>query len=165
MALAKFHRDGVRVAVLEDDATCRELMVRLLGAMGAEVQAWSNGTEGLRALFTDAAKPDLIVSDLHMDGIDGLAVLGALKGSLDSSVQAVPVVLFTASADKDLAERAKRSGCACTLGKPFNPSSLSEVLSTLVRKADEKKAPKDLPLVRSEMLVPTSTDLPRVLPR
>lgn len=165
MALAKFHREKVKVAVLEDDAVCRELLVRLLGAMGAEVGAWSNGTEGLWAVFTDAAKPDLVVSDLHMEGIDGLAVLGALKGSIDPKIQGIPVVLFTAAADKDVVERAKRGGAACTLGKPFNPSSLSEVLSALVKKHDEQNDPKDRPLVSSDMRIPTASALPRILPR
>jgi threonine synthase len=95
-ALAHIDKNVNRIAIIEDNPDAARLVERILHAHADyEVLHADNGHDGI--LLAHEAQPDLIVLDLMMPGVDGFAVLDALKG--DETLQDVPVIVVTA---KDL---------------------------------------------------------------
>jgi len=115
-----------RVLVIDDEATVRDLMRRFLAREGYDVVAASNGEEGLR-LARELA-PDAITLDVMMPGMDGWAVLAALKA--DAQTAAIPVVMLTIVDDKNLGYAL---GAADYLTKPIDRDRLLEALAKFRR--------------------------------
>ncbi|WP_082036635.1 response regulator [Paramagnetospirillum magnetotacticum] len=131
--MEKFELSGVRALVIDDDLTSRTLLVRLLTVRGAsQVQEASEGGEGVRLAFSDP-KPHFVICDVNMMPVDGLAVLGAIRGSQNKDVMAIPVIIFTASNDEKTMRHAMSLGATGALQKPFNPNELSEFICHIVR--------------------------------
>ncbi|MGC9949246.1 MAG: response regulator [Bryobacteraceae bacterium] len=111
------------VLVIDDDATVHDLTARLLKREGFDVVAASNGAEGLRK--ARELRPAAITLDVFMPGMDGWAVLSALKA--DPELAEIPVVLLTVSDDR---RRACMLGAAEFLQKPLQPERLIAVLQS-----------------------------------
>ncbi len=114
--------DGVpTVLVIDDDANARDLLVRFLSKEKFQVLAAAGGEEGLR--LARERKPRAIILDVLMPGMDGWAVLSALKA--DATLAEIPVVLLTIGDEK---ERGYLLGAAEFLTKPIDRESLLRVL-------------------------------------
>ena len=87
---------GMRVLVVDDNATNRELARRILEAFGAEVAEADGGAEALEQLST--APIDVVLMDLRMPGVDGHEALKRLRAS-DGLNRHTPVLAFTADAE------------------------------------------------------------------
>jgi CheY-like chemotaxis protein len=85
------------------------------------------GRNGLQAIeLAGREKPDLIVMDVNMPELDGLAALQQLKASPDTA--AIPVIMLTVRGHALTRQQAEESGSAVFLTKPFSPTQLlSEV--------------------------------------
>lgn len=116
-----------RVLVIDDNETMREGMAATVRRMGHEVDVASGGAAGL-ALFK-ARGADLVVTDLKMDGMSGMAVLEAVRDADPS----VPTLIVTAHGNVETAVEAMRLGALDFLQKPFVP----EVLRLKVQRALE----------------------------
>jgi CheY-like chemotaxis protein len=82
-----------------------------------------------------AEKPDLIISDVRMPGMDGHHLLNAIRDL--QSTAAIPFILMTGSGSHDDFRRGMVSGADDYLQKPFTPDDLIEaVLSRLIRQTD-----------------------------
>ena len=118
-----------RVLVVDDDADLLGSTCEWLGASGFEVDGVALGSEALRRLGTEAAAmPDVLVTDIRMPGLDGLAVLEAAK-RLDPDT---PVVLLTGHGDIALAVQAMRAGAHDFLEKPYDADHLVAVLDRAI---------------------------------
>ena len=84
--------------VIDDDPAVRDLMQRFLGKEGFRVVTAHGGEDGLRQ--ARELRPDVITLDVMMPGMDGWAVLSALKA--DPEVADIPVVMLTIVDDKNL---------------------------------------------------------------
>jgi PAS domain S-box-containing protein len=113
---------GDVVLVVEDNEPAREALRRFLTQKGFRAEAAASGEEGLR-LARDL-HPLAITLDVMMPGMDGWAVLNALKA--DPGVADIPVILFTGMAD-DRSE-AFRRGASDFVTKPVDPDRLAAVL-------------------------------------
>jgi signal transduction histidine kinase/DNA-binding response OmpR family regulator len=109
------------VLVIDDDASVRELVSRFLTKEGFSVRTAVSGAEGLRA--AREFKPDVITLDVMMPGMDGWAVLSALKA--DAELSTIPVVMMTIVSDKNLAYSL---GAADYLTKPIDRDKLIHAL-------------------------------------
>ena len=109
------------VLVIDDDAAVRDLLQRLLAREGFRVLPAAGGEEGLR--LARAARPDAITLDVLMPGMDGWAVLAALKA--DPALADVPVVMLTIADDKALGFSL---GAVEYLTKPVDRARLLRVL-------------------------------------
>ena len=109
------------VLVIDDDPTVHDLMVRSLTREGFDVVVASSGAEGLRK--ARERRPAAITLDVFMPGMDGWAVLSALK--MDPGLAEVPVILLTISEDRG---RACLLGAAEFLQKPVEPECLVAAL-------------------------------------
>jgi signal transduction histidine kinase/CheY-like chemotaxis protein len=109
------------VLVIDDEATVRDLMQRFLVKEGFRVVTAASGEEGLRRAHE--LRPDTITLDVMMPGMDGWAVLTALKA--DPDVADIPVVMLTIVDDKNLGYAL---GAADYLTKPIDRERLVAVL-------------------------------------
>jgi GAF domain-containing protein/CheY-like chemotaxis protein/anti-sigma regulatory factor (Ser/Thr protein kinase) len=109
------------VLVIDDEAAVRDLMQRFLTREGFRVVTASGGEDGLRR--ARELRPDAITLDVMMPGIDGWAVLSALKA--DPDVADIPVVMLTIVDDKNLGYAL---GAADYLTKPIDRERLVTVL-------------------------------------
>ena len=117
-----------KVLVADDEPLSREFLAESLEQRGCEVAIAADGSEAL-SKFSEADF-DLVMTDLRMPGVDGLALLGRIKTTAPS----VPVVLITAYGDVETAVSAMRSGAEDFLLKPFSPETLEAVISRLESK-------------------------------
>lgn len=113
------------VLVIEDNPTNLELMSYLLGAWGHRVSTASDGVQGVAA--ARSLRPDLVVCDIGMPGMDGYAVARALKG--DPATAALPLVAVTAYAMVGDQDQALRAGFDAHLPKPIEPAALMAALA------------------------------------
>ena len=109
------------VLVIDDEAAVRDLMQRFLSRDGFRVVTASGGEEGLRQ--ARELGPDAITLDVMMPGMDGWAVLSALKA--DPDVAEIPVVMLTIVDDKNLGYAL---GASDYLTKPIDRERLVAVL-------------------------------------
>jgi PAS domain S-box-containing protein len=113
--------DGqVHVLVADDNADMREYLARLLNAAGYRVSAVTDGQHALEAVRADT--PDLVVSDVMMPRLDGLALVEALR--VDPRTAAVPVLLLSARAGEEASIEGLHAGADDYLIKPFAAAEL-----------------------------------------
>jgi two-component system, OmpR family, response regulator len=105
--------DRRTVLVADDEEDVRFLLSRLLGDVGFEVLLAQDGLEALNRI--DASKPDLMILDLMMPGLDGWGVLKRLESHSNPPL----VVLLTARGDPESFARGMRAGAAAYVTKPF----------------------------------------------
>jgi two-component system nitrogen regulation response regulator GlnG len=119
-----------RILVIDDDqATCR-LLGAIFRAEGFDVLTAHDGPSGIATVLTE--RPDVVLLDLDMPAMDGMAVLERLK----TEAPAVPVVMLTGSLDVKNAVRAIQLGAFNYLTKPMNRAEVVIV----VRRAQETSA-------------------------
>ncbi len=113
-------RAPTRVLVADDNADMRDYLVRLLRHDGYEVYAVTDGQQALDAIR--AAVPDMVISDVMMPKLDGLALVAALRS--DPRTAAVPVVLLSARAGQEASIGGLQAGADDYLVKPFAAAEL-----------------------------------------
>jgi DNA-binding response OmpR family regulator len=118
---------GARILVVEDEPRLRELLRLYLEREGHRVTDAGDGASALAAFDADGA--DLVILDLMLPGMQGEAVLEALRDAGD-----VPVLIT--SAKRSDAERIAglRLGADDYLGKPFNPHELTARVAAILRR-------------------------------
>ena len=127
--------DGPYVAVVDDEASVRTALGRLLRLADYEVAAFASGEPFLASLAT--RRPDCAIIDIHMDGLSGLEV----KARLAAMHLDVPVVFITASDDAGLERLVGEAGGVALLRKPFSTDALVEAIgAALQRKPPQRDA-------------------------
>jgi DNA-binding response OmpR family regulator len=123
------------VLVVDDEADIRSLVRELLERAGHDVLEAGDGNEGLRAFF--ASRPDLVVLDVSMPGLDGWGTLERIRELSD-----VPVVMLTAQARELAKVRGLRGGADDYITKPFGRQELlARVEANLRRRRSDADAP------------------------
>jgi two-component system, NtrC family, C4-dicarboxylate transport response regulator DctD len=118
-----------RILVVDDDADLLASTCEWLSATGFDVESTAQGGEALKILGSTAAdRPEVLVTDIRMPGIDGMAVLDGAR-RLDPDT---PVVLLTGHGDIALAVKAMRAGAHDFLEKPYDADHLVAVLDRAV---------------------------------
>jgi len=110
---------GARVLLADDNADMRDYVRRLLGAYWT-VEAVADGSAALAAAKREA--PDLVLSDVMMPGLDGFALLRALRA--DPATATVPVILLSARAGEESRVEGLEAGADDYLVKPFTAREL-----------------------------------------
>ncbi len=108
------------VLVIEDSASVRRLIEVCLRVLGIDVKSASDGAEGLEAIRSD--RPDAVVLDIGLPGLDGWEVLRQLRD--DPSTADLKVLVLTAHAQPEMADRAAKGGADSFMTKPFRPLDL-----------------------------------------
>jgi two-component system cell cycle response regulator DivK len=104
-----------RVLVIEDNPANMKLAALLLQKAGHTALCAVDAETGLTLARAD--RPDLILMDIQLPGMDGLAATACLK--CDAATRAIPVIALTALAMKGDAERIRAAGCDGYIAKPM----------------------------------------------
>jgi putative two-component system response regulator len=117
------------VLVVDDVPANRELLQGHLDDLGYNVREARDGVEALEAV--DALEPDLILLDIDMPRLDGIAVCERLKAH--PTRRLIPIVILTASNDRNTRLRGIAAGADDYLSKPFDPKELLIRTKVLLR--------------------------------
>ncbi len=123
-----------RVLHIEDDPRNRLLVRKLLAADGHEVIDAEDGLEGVR--LAQRSKPDLILVDINIPGLDGYEV--ALRLRSEPELERVPIVAITAEGDR---ETSLVVGCDGFIQKPIEASQFGELINGYLE--GRKELPKE----------------------
>ena len=121
------------ILVIDDNEEVRSIVTTVLRNFGFAVREAAGGESAIQLVLEE--KPDLIISDVRMPGMDGHHLLSAIREL--QSTAAIPFILMTGSGSHDDFRRGMASGADDYLQKPFTPDELIEaVLSRLIRQTD-----------------------------
>ena len=119
--------DGPRILVVDDDASTRTLLRRMLTMEGYAVDVAADGPTAMERAGTEP--PDLILLDIMMPGQDGLDVLEGLRRT-----SAVPVILLTARNEEADRVLGFRFGADDYVVKPFSTAELTARIAAVLRR-------------------------------
>jgi CheY-like chemotaxis protein len=119
---------SVSVLVVDDEADIRELMRLTVTLEGNQAVVASDGAEALEIL--GSLRPDLILLDIRMPGLDGWGFLE--RGKAEGMLGGIPIVAVSAHADPETARRAVEAGCCEFVEKPFSTTKLRELIAAWV---------------------------------
>lgn len=122
------------VMVVDDQKTMRSIVKSLLKQIGIQnVIEAANGVEAMMLLEeTGALLPDVIMSDMHMDSMDGVQFCNKLRLSKTSQIREIPFVLLTGETDRMLLETCEQVGACTVLNKPVAATVLRNTLERVV---------------------------------
>jgi DNA-binding response OmpR family regulator len=118
---------GTRVLVIDDDARLNALLTEYLAQFGFAVRTAAHPDDGLRALKADP--PDILVLDVMLPGMDGLAVCRHVR-----ETSRVPIVMLTARGDVTDRIVGLELGADDYLPKPFEPRELVARMQAVLRR-------------------------------
>ncbi|MDA8412907.1 MAG: sigma-54 dependent transcriptional regulator [Desulfobacteraceae bacterium] len=116
-----------KILIIDDDNSLRRVLEYNLQEEGYDVQAASSGEEGL--YWFGQSKPDLVISDMKMTGMDGLMVLKSIKERSPETL----VIIITAFGTVDVAVEAMKNGAYDYITKPFNRDELKLTVKKALR--------------------------------
>ena len=123
------------VLIVEDDKNIQELLELYLKKEGYQTAIANDGTEGL-SVFR-ALKPDLVLLDVMMPGMDGFAVCRAIRAEGDT-----PVILLTAKSSLDDKVSGLRAGADDYITKPFEMQEVLARIEAVLRRMERIEAEK-----------------------
>jgi len=119
-----------KILIVEDDKFLRELIGQKLSKESFDILEAMDGEEGLKSAKED--KPDLILLDLILPGIDGFEVLAKIKE--DASAAAIPIIILSNLGQKDDIERGLKLGAVDYLIKAhFTPGEIIEKIKGILK--------------------------------
>ena len=128
-----------RILVVDDEEDIRELVGYNLSRDGYMVDSAVSGEEALK--ITKKNRPDLILLDLMLPGIDGLETARRFKN--DSSTSSVPIIILTAKGDEADIVTGLELGADDYVTKPFSPRILNARVKAVLRRKEKDGAQKD----------------------
>jgi len=118
-----------KILVIEDDKFLRELISQKLIKENFEVSEAVDGEEGIKKINEE--KPDLILLDLILPGIDGFEVLARMRK--ESTLSSIPVIILSNLGQKDDVEKGLKMGAADYLIKAhFTPGEIIEKIKAVL---------------------------------
>ncbi len=130
-----------RVLIIEDNTANMKLASLLLRNAGHTVLCAVDAEAGLTLARAD--QPDLILMDIQLPGMDGLAATALLKQ--DPATAAIPVIALTAMAMKADREKTKVAGCDAYIAKPLRYQELYAAIDALLVKEEPQTASEPNP--------------------
>jgi two-component system, cell cycle response regulator DivK len=125
-----------RILVVEDNAANMRLASLLLGQAGHSVLSAVDAEAGVALARSE--RPDLILMDIQLPGMDGLAATALLKQ--DPATSSIPVIALTALAMKADQERSRIAGCEAYIAKPLRYRELYEAIDSLLAEHEFRTA-------------------------
>ena len=129
-AAPAFTSEPSRILLVDDNAINQKVAARLLAKLNCHVEVASDGYEAIARATAPSADYQLILMDIQMPGLDGIAATRAIKAQLGSA--SPPIVAMTAYSMPDDAERFVKAGLDDYLAKPVKHQQLAETLARWV---------------------------------
>jgi two-component system, cell cycle response regulator DivK len=113
-----------RILVVEDQEDLRGVLRDLLTGSGFEVAEAADGQAGVAKATSE--RPDLILMDIQLPGIDGYEAARQIKA--DPDLNATPIIAVSSFAMKGDEQKARESGCDDYVTKPYSPMHLLRLI-------------------------------------
>ena len=123
-------RTKPKILLVDDQESVQKLLDAILKVRNYDVTYASNGLDAIDIAL--CVKPDLVLLDVMMPGMDGFKVCQALKSN--SSTKDIPVVFLTARGDDADREMGERVGASGFVKKPFRSAELLGIIAELLNK-------------------------------
>lgn len=120
-----------RILVVDDDATSRKLLVKILTRAGFSCAQAPDGFEGLKALRADP--PSLLLLDFDMPGMDGAEVLRELRQDANPAIAQIPAIMLTGHGGEASEVLCLEAGADDFVTKPINQAVLRARIETQLR--------------------------------
>ena len=120
-----------RILVVEDQEDLRGVLRDLLTGSGFEVVEAADGQTGVAKARSE--RPDLILMDIQLPGIDGYEAARQIKAAPD--LQATPIIAVSSLAMKGDEQKARASGCDDYVTKPYSPMQLLRLIRSRLGEA------------------------------
>jgi two-component system chemotaxis response regulator CheY len=118
---------GKQIVAVDDSKTIRDVVAFTLRSAGHEVREAEDGQDGLKVL--GSTRVDLIITDLNMPKMDGIALIRALRSH--PVHRTTPILILTTESDASKKAEGKAAGATGWLVKPFVPERLIELVTKL----------------------------------
>jgi DNA-binding response OmpR family regulator len=145
------HRRGF-LLVVDDEPTITDVLARYLERAGYETQVAGDGPQALA--LAAARRPDLVILDLMLPGLDGLEVMRRLRSLEDPRLRGrMPIILLTARGEESDRVIGLRLGADDYVVKPFSPNELVARVDAVLRRVDpapEREEPLEFGDLRIE---------------
>jgi len=115
--------------IVDDSASMRQLIAFTIKDAGHEVLLAENGRDALEKM--SRAKVDMVITDLNMPEMDGIAFIRELRGKADYKF--VPIVMLTTESQEAKKQEGRAAGASGWIVKPFSPSQLMDVVKKFVK--------------------------------
>jgi CheY-like chemotaxis protein len=119
-----------RILIVDDEAEVRKMLSDILRGMrypdGLEIEAAPDGQEAVDAVVRQ--RPDLVLLDLYMPRMGGLAALKQMR----TAEPRLPVIVITSAQDTSTSAEALREGAVAYLPKPFDPRHVEMLVATFL---------------------------------
>jgi CheY-like chemotaxis protein len=130
---------GLQVLLVDDEADAREVAQVALASLGAEVRLAASADEALQALRSD--RFDVLVSDIGMPGMDGLAFIRAVRRLPRGALHELPAVALSAFAMESDRQAGLEAGFQAYVAKPISLRRLAQaVQQALVLSSSQSQA-------------------------
>jgi two-component system chemotaxis response regulator CheY len=123
------------ILIVDDSSTMRKIIAMHLSQSGLEVDRVVMAENGVEALeILDNEKVDLVLTDMNMPEMGGLAFLSAVRDG-DRHYNSIPIVVVSTESESGLVREALRIGASHYVQKPFTAEKLAESLGPLLNPA------------------------------
>ncbi|HBP89594.1 MAG: response regulator [Nitrospira sp.] len=112
---------GKTVLVVDDSVSMRQMVSFTLTGAGYEVVEAGDGKEAVDKL-NGGAKPNLVITDLNMPNMDGIALIKAVRGM--AAHKFTPILMLTTESSDDKKKEGQNAGATGWIVKPFNPEQM-----------------------------------------
>jgi two-component system KDP operon response regulator KdpE len=136
--------DEGHILIVDDEPRVLEALSALVGGWGFDVRTCDSGTAAIEAVATE--RPDLVLLDLAMPGMDGVEVSRRLRGWTQ-----IPILVVSARPDEDMKVAALENGADDYVTKPFSPRELRARIHANLRR--EQARHDEAPVIQAGSLV------------
>nr|DAD18778.1 TPA_asm: hypothetical protein HUJ06_020241 [Nelumbo nucifera] len=123
---------GLRILTVDDDSTCLKIVEKMLQSLDYQVVAVQNAIEALSILRERKGGFDLVLTDVHLPGMDGIALLEHVLREFK-----LPVIIMSANDKENIILRSLQAGASYYIGKPVTLNDLRNIWQHVVLKRKE----------------------------
>ncbi|HET7875665.1 MAG TPA: response regulator [Methylomirabilota bacterium] len=121
---------GAKILIAEDSRSLRNMMREAFVLDGYEILEGQDGEQALA--LAQATTPDLVITDVHMPGMDGLTLVRSLRAL--PALKFTPVLVLTTEWGEEMKQRGLAAGATGWIVKPFHPEQLRRLVARLLSK-------------------------------
>ncbi|MDF7670390.1 nitrogen regulation protein NR(I) [Orbaceae bacterium ESL0721] len=129
----------MNIWIADDDSSIRWVLDKALTQAGYKCISFTSAQEVLEALETNLERPDVIISDIKMSGMDGLTLLNFIHDQLPN----LPVIIMTAHSDLDAAVNAYQKGAFDYIPKPFDLDEMVQLVERAILQKAQNSEQRD----------------------